>query len=115
MKTVLISGGNVPLPDTLRDVISRGSTSVDERTAADVNSSGSLAGADRVVFWASSGDDAIRALAVQYARANMGERKDGIVFVTTASTADVPGLAETDVFVWPRDEDRLTMAFLTGA
>jgi hypothetical protein len=27
----------------------------------------------------------------------------------------VPGVIWSEVFVWPRDEDRLTLAFMTGA
>jgi hypothetical protein len=36
-------------------------------------------------------------------------------------TSDAPlgdrvlGLSDTEVFLWPEDDDRLTMAFLTGA
>ena len=115
MRTLLISGGSAPLPGTLRKVIARGSTSVDERRAADVDPSTSLSEVDRVVFWASSGDVAVRALAARFARAEQAERKEAIVFVADADEPQVPGLSETEFFVWPQDEDRLTMAFLTGA
>jgi hypothetical protein len=38
------------------------------------------------------------------------------VFVTAdAGAPQVRGLSENETYVWPRDEDRLKMAFLTGA
>jgi hypothetical protein len=115
MKTLLISGGRAPLPAMLRKVIERGSTSVDERRAGDVDPSTTLSEVDRVVFWASSGDTAVHALAARFARAEQAERREAIVFVTDAGEQQVPGLSETEFFVWPQDEDRLTLAFLTGA
>jgi hypothetical protein len=38
-----------------------------------------------------------------------------IVYVTPDEGPAVAGLAASEVFVWPRDEDRLKMAFMTGA
>jgi hypothetical protein len=35
--------------------------------------------------------------------------------VTAAAHDPVPGLSNTEYFLWPQDEDRLRMAFLTGA
>jgi hypothetical protein len=115
MKTLLISGGSVPLPGTLREVIARGSTSLNERRAADIDPSTALSEVDRVVFWASSGDAAIHDLAERFARAEKTSRREALVFVTDAGERPVPGLSDTEFFVWPQDEDRLTMAFLTGA
>lgn len=74
MKTLLISGG-APLPDTLRDTITRGSTSVVERAA----------------------------------------RRDVIVYVTSEGQPPADGVAPDETYVWPCDEDKLTMAFMTGA
>lgn len=40
----------------------------------------------------------------------------GFVFVTPeADAAPIEGLNPAELFVWPRDEDRLMMAFMTGA
>jgi hypothetical protein len=115
MKTLLISGGETPLPDPLRDVITRGSTSVEQRRAADLPAGASLPDADRIVFWSTGSDPALRQLASRYAQAEQAERREAIVFVTTTTDAGVAGLSNTEVFVWPQDQDRLTMAFLTGA
>jgi hypothetical protein len=113
VKTVLIQGGDTPLPGPIRDVIARGSTSLEERAATDVDAYSSIADADRVVFW-SAGDDATRALAVQCA-SSAPRGREAIVFVTPEGAGRLPGLGDEQVFEWPRDEDRLMMAFMTGA
>jgi hypothetical protein len=113
VKTVLIHGGETPLPDHVRDVIARGSTSLEERAASDGDAYASIADADRVVFW-SAGDEATRALATRCASAGP-EGREAIVFVTPEGAGRVPGLGDEQVFEWPRDEDRLVMAFMTGA
>jgi len=115
MKTLLISGGTAPLPGALRTVIARGSTSVTERRAAGIDAAAALAEVDRIVFWASSGDPAVHELAARFVRAEKASRREAIVFVTDAGDRTVPGLSNSEFFVWPQDEDRLTMAFLTGA
>ena len=112
MKTLLISG-SPPLPSALRDLIARGSTSLEERRAKDTNTDAGL-DADRVVFWAAASDDDVRALAATLARAEARERCEVIVFVS-ADGSGVDGVAANETFVWPRDEDRLKMAFMTGA
>jgi hypothetical protein len=114
MKTLLISGGATPLPDTLRTVIARGSTSLEERLAGDIDSSGPLSDADRVVFW-TTGDPQVRTLAARYARAENVERREVVVYITTAAEETVPDLSSDEIYVWPRDEDSLTLAFMTGA
>jgi hypothetical protein len=114
MKTLLISGGKTPLPDAVRDVITRGSTSLDERKPGDVDAAASLADADRIVFW-SAGDTATRALAIRCAGVERREGREAIVFITTDAGETVTGLSEFEHFIWPRDEDRLVMAFMTGA
>ena len=115
MKTLLISGGGTPLPETLRDLITRGSTSVEQRRAAEVEAAGPMPDADRIVFWSPGSDPALTQLARQYAKAERAEHRETIVFVTTKPDAGVAGLPNTEIFVWPQDQDRLTMAFLTGA
>jgi hypothetical protein len=114
MKTLLIKGGDAPLPEALREVIVRGSTSIEERAPRQVNSSDSLDEADRLVFW-SPGDRATRELAARCAAVERREGREAIVFVTTNEADAVPGLSQAELFVWPRDEDRLVMAFMTGA
>ena len=113
MKTVLIHGGDTPLPDHVRDVITRGSTSFEERAASDGDAYASIADADRVVFW-SAGDAATRALSTRCASAGP-EGREAIVFVMPEGAGRLPGLGDDQVFEWPRDEDRLVMAFMTGA
>jgi pimeloyl-ACP methyl ester carboxylesterase len=113
VKTLLIHGGDIPLPGPVRDVIARGSTSLEERAASDAAAYSSIADADRVVFW-SAGDDATRALAARCALA-APEGREAIVLVTPEGAGRFPGLADEQVFEWPRDEDRLVMAFMTGA
>jgi hypothetical protein len=113
MKTVIVRGKS-PVPEALREVIERGSTSVQEchvpgptPLPRDV---------DRVVFFTSGDDPDIEAAARQAVRA---ERKDGdekLVYVLAKEKRPaIDGLTPTEVYVWPRDEDRLKMAFMTGA
>ena len=116
MKTLLIRGNDAP-PDPLRDVITRGSTALQERRISEVNADETTLGdVDRIVFWAATDDAAVRALARKYARLERAQRREAIVFVTSqGSNMHVPGLSPHEVFEWPRDEDRLKMAFMTGA
>lgn len=113
MQTLLISG-STPVPDPVRETIERGSTSLVERRASDVAADTAL-DADRVVFWATNGDAQLRELAERCARAEKRERREVIVFVTPDADATVSGLEPHELFLWPRDEDRLKMAFMTGA
>jgi hypothetical protein len=71
--------------------------------------------ADRIVFWSAGPDTGMRQLASRYAQAEKAERREAIVFVTTTPDEPVAGLSDTECFLWPQDEDRLRMAFLTGA
>lgn len=114
MKTLLISGAGPAVPDALREVIARGSTALEERSAKDVHAVGALDAVDRIVIW-SPGDPQAARLAEQYAAAERKARREAVVFVTTEEGSRVPGLTETEQFCWPRDEDRLVMAFMTGA
>ena len=112
MKTVLIA--DEPVPERLREVITRGSTSIDERRP-EPGAPGELPQADRIVFWSKGTDDRLRRLAARYATAERAQRRELIVFVTTEPGEPMTGLTSTEWFVWPQDEDRLRMAFLTGA
>ena len=114
MRTLLISG-ETPAPAPLVDLLTRGSTSVEQRRAADLTRAGSLAEADRIVFWFTGGDKAVAELAARYRRAERADKRETIVFVTAAGSPPAAALPDTEVYVWPQDQDRLTMAFLTGA
>lgn len=112
---MLISAGEA-LPAHLRDTIERGSTSLVERAVKDVNQSAPLEkGIDRVVFWATSPDEAMRSLASRVASAERAQRREVIVYVTSEGQPPAQGVEPDETYVWPRDEDRLVMAFMTGA
>jgi hypothetical protein len=114
MRTLLIAGAD-PLPPRLRELVDRGSTSVREQRSVDPSAALS-SDFDRVVIWATRGDAALQSLAQRYARKEAAERREMIVFVTPdTDEATAAGLASNEVYVWPRDEDRLEAAFLTGA
>src|SRR5687768_16032356 len=78
MKTLLIHG-STPVPPAVREVITRGSTSLEERPAADV--SAEHLNADRIVFWAEPGDEDLRALAARCARTEARTGRQVIVYV----------------------------------
>ena len=113
MRTVIVRGRS-PLPEPLRQVIEHGSTSIQEchvpgptPLPRDV---------DRVVFFTSGDDPDVAAAARQAARAERSEGAEKLVYVLSdGADSVVDGLAPTEVYVWPRDEDRLKMAFMTGA
>jgi hypothetical protein len=116
MKTLLVSGRDRP-PDALRDLIKKGSTTLDEVSAPDLTtfvSRGGL-GVDRIAFWAAPGDQDVRSLALAYAAAAGADRGQTIVYITPVATEPaLDGLTRDEMFVWPRDEDRLKMIFMTG-
>jgi hypothetical protein len=116
MKTLIITGGT-PMPAELREVVERGSTSLAEHRISERDSGSLSLDVDRIVFWAATGDTGVRELAGRYASAESAERREVIVFVTSDpdSAVPLPGVPPNEFFVWPRDEDRLKMAFLTGA
>ena len=114
MRTLLIYGAE-PVPAGLRDLIDSGSTSVEVHQAFDAE--GRLPdGVDRVVFWSASSDEAVQALVRRYAQSEAAERREAIVFVTSGrdDSGIGRGLSPNEVYEWPRDQDRLRMAFLTG-
>ena len=114
MRTLLIAGAD-PLPPGLRELIDRGSTSVREQRSIDP-SAALPSDFDRIVIWASRNDTALQSLARRYGQQEAAERREMIVFVTPDSAeAAAVGLPANEVYVWPRDEDRLEAAFLTGA
>jgi hypothetical protein len=115
MRTVLVVGDG-GIPAALRDLVERGSTSVTQRGAAELSSAPRL-DADRIVFWTTAPDPRLVALAERYARAEAAERREMLVFVggDPSAVPEPTALAPNEIFVWPRDEDRLKMAFLTGA
>ncbi|MFL6278523.1 MAG: hypothetical protein ACJ731_00290 [Vicinamibacterales bacterium] len=115
MRTLLISGGGMPVPAPLVDLLVRGSTSLEQRRAADLTGTGSLVEADRIVFWSAGADPTVAEVAGRYRDAERVERREAIVFVTAAGSAPATDLPNTETYVWPQDQDRLTMAFLTGA
>jgi hypothetical protein len=112
MKTVVIA--DEPLPKELRDVIARGSTSIEERRSAE-ETSAAMPDADRIVFWSKGADQRLEELARRYATVERAGRREVIVFVTTKPGDPMAGLSSIEWFVWPQDEDRLRMAFMTGA
>jgi hypothetical protein len=114
MKTAIVTGtGSVP--GELRDLVEKGSTSlVEHRLDALADGAQLRLDADRIVFWTASPHAAITEMARRYARREAAERREVIVFVTADGVA-APALPPNECFVWPRDEDRLKMAFLTGA
>ena len=118
MKTVLITDGTT-VPEELRDIIRKGSTSLDEfsaggRVAASQTASDlPLRVAERVVFWTSTQDDGVLSHAACTAAA--APRPGAIFFVPADRGQAIAGLSDRDLFVWPRDEDRRRMAFMTSA
>ena len=115
MKTLLVTG-QAAVPAPVREILERGSTRLVERRASDVPPS-DFDDADRVVFWTDgTREDEADALASRYAAAADAERRDGIIAIRSDEAgAPPPGIPADAAFVWPRDEDRLKMAFLTGA
>ena len=117
MHTLLVKGRD-DVPPELREIVRRGSETVDEIRAADLSThvSRESFGVDRIVFWAGASGHDIRSLALAYATAAGVERPQRVVFVTAApSETPLDGMSREEIFVWPRDEDKLKMAFMTGA
>ena len=113
MKTVIVRGKS-PLPAPLRDVIERGSTSVHECHVP--GPTPMPRDVDRFVFFTRGDDPDVAAAARQAARAERTDGAEKLVYVLGGEGAQtIEGLSPTEIYVWPRDEDRLKMAFMTGA
>ena len=112
MKTVIVRGRE-PLPEPLREVIQRGSTSIQECRAP--GPTPLPMDVDRVVFYAAADDPDVVAAARQAARVERAAGEEKLVYVQAPGGTEIDGLSPAEVFVWPRDEDRLKMAFMTGA
>ena len=113
MKTLVVVGSR-PMPADVREVVERGSTSVIEKRSAELRGEAVPPDVDRVVLWADPSDHSVIDLARTYSRGASPERKDTLVVIAPDAAA-VPGVPPGEIFVWPRDEDRLKVAFLTGA
>ena len=115
MRTVLISSdARVPAP--VREIVERGSTALQDRRAAEVHvPSLERDRPDRVVLFETSRDNTLRDIARTLVRDDPRDAATQVVFVTAAGAEPPPALGPDQVFVWPRDEDRLKMAFMTGA
>lgn len=115
MRSLLVSGRD-PVPPALREMVIAGSTSTDEVSARDLRTfiSREGFGVDRIVFWAGRTDPDVRAVALNYAAAAGVERPKTVVFVTAAAEAPLDGMTSEEVHVWPRDEEKLKMIFMTG-
>jgi hypothetical protein len=112
VRTVIVRG-RTPLPDALRDVIERGSTSVHEcrvpgptPLATDV---------DRVVYYLAGEDADVVASARQAVSVERRAGAEKLVYIMGDGAPSVEGLAPAECFRWPADEDRLKMAFMTSA
>ena len=113
MRTVIVRG-RAALPGPLREMIEHGSTSFQEchvpgptPLPRDV---------DRIVFFSEGNDPDVTAAARQAARAERKDRAEKLVFVSSGTAAaKVEGLSPNEHYAWPADEDRLKMAFMTGA
>jgi hypothetical protein len=84
MKTLLISGSGASAPAPLVELLTRGSTSLEQRRAADLTASDALLDADRVVFWSAGNDAALADVAGRYRRSERAQGREAIVFITAA-------------------------------
>lgn len=71
--------------------------------------------ADRLVFWSAAPDPDLDAVARRYAAQGRADGGETVMFVSGEAVAAGLPFAPDELFVWPGDEDRLKMAFLTGA
>lgn len=112
MRTVIVRG-TAAVPEALRDVIERGSTSVQEcRVPGPTPLPRDV---DRVVYYLAGPDPDVMASARQAVSSERGEGAEKLVYVMAGDAPGIDGLAPSECFRWPADEDRLKMAFLTTA
>ena len=116
MRTLLVTGRD-RVPPALREMVIAGSTSLDEVSAADLTTfiSRQGLGVDRVVFWAGRSDPDVRSVALSYAATAGADRAKTVVFITGVDEVPLDGLTRDEMHVWPRDEEKLRMIFMTGA
>jgi hypothetical protein len=112
MRTVIVRG-RTPLPDALRDVIERGSTSVHEcRVPGPTPLPRDV---DRVVYYLADADPDVQASARQAVSAEHDDGAEKLVYVMADGAPSIDGLSPNECFRWPADADRLKMAFMTSA
>ena len=112
MRTVIVRG-RAPLPEALRDVIERGSTSVHEcRVPGPTPLPRDV---DRVVYYLAGPDPDVVASARQAVSAEGNDGAEKLVYVMGEDALPVEGLSPAECFRWPADADRLKMAFMTSA
>jgi hypothetical protein len=112
MRTVIVRG-RTPLPEALRDVIERGSTSVHEcRVPGPTPLPRDV---DRVVYYLADADPDVQASARQAVTAERTDGAEKLVYVMAEDAPSVEGLSPAECFRWPADADRLKMAFMTSA
>ena len=112
MRTVIVRG-KAPVPEALRDVIERGSTSVHEcRVPGPTPLPRDV---DRVVYFVGKDDPDVVASARQALSAERRDGQEKLVYVMHDGADRLDGLAPTECYQCPTDEDRLNMAFMTSA
>ena len=97
MNTLLIYGESQP-PESLREILRKGSTAVDEISTTELSTFVSREGfgVDRVVVWAAPDDQAVRALATNYAISE--EERRGVIYITPAGCGGRPAGVALDRF-----------------
>jgi hypothetical protein len=114
MNTLLIYGESPP-PESIREILRKGSTAVDEISTTELSTFVSREGfgVDRVVVWAAPDDQAVRALATNYAISE--EERRGVIYITPAGCGSRPaGVARDRCVSWPEEEDKLRAFFMAG-
>jgi hypothetical protein len=112
VRTVIVRG-TAEVPEALRDVIERGSTSVHEcRVPGPTPLPRDV---DRVVYYLAGPDPDVIASAKQAVSAERTDGDEKLVYVMAEDAPGIEGLAPSECFRWPADEDRLRMAFMTSA
>jgi hypothetical protein len=112
VRTVIVRG-SAAVPDALRDMVERGSTSVQEcRVPGPTPLPRDV---DRVVYFLAGPDPDVIASAKQAIDAERSDGDEKLVYVMAGDAPAIEGLSPAECFRWPADEDRLKMAFLTSA
>lgn len=101
----------------LREIVRNGSTTVDEVSTTELSTFVSREGfgVDRVVVWAAPDDQAVRALATNYAAIQDERGRGSLLYITPAACSSRPaGVAPDRCLSWPEDEDKLRLFFMTA-